>query len=240
MSIWGIADLHLSFSTDKPMAVFGEKWKDHPCKIKQAWEDQVSPEDLVVIPGDISWAMSPGEARADLEWLASLPGTKLIIRGNHDYWWSSISKVRRNLPEGVFALQNDHFLWGEWAVCGSRGWISPGENRFDDQRDYKIYLREKMRLELSLQSAYRSKARRLLAALHFPPFNSHREPSAFTELLEDYGVEICLYGHLHGASGKQVLEGERKGVDYRFVAADGLDFAPALIVGEARPNHFTE
>jgi len=233
MNIWSIADLHLSFSTDKPMEVFGERWSEHPVKIKIAWENKIKPEDLVVIPGDISWGMSLLEARADLEWLASLPGTKLIIKGNHDYWWSSISKVRQNLPPGIFALQNDHFNWGAWSVCGTRGWICPGEPRFDENEDHKIYLREVIRLELSLKSAYNNGGRTLLVALHYPPFNANQDPSEFTRLLKEYGVKKCLYGHLHGAALEQAFEGEMDGIEYRLVAADGLDFNPALIVNQS-------
>ncbi len=230
MSIWSIADLHLSFGSDKPMEVFGEKWREHPHRIKEAWESRVDPGDLVVIPGDISWAMSLSQASPDLEWIGALPGTKLIVRGNHDYWWSAISKVRKALPPGVYALQNDHFTWEGWAVCGTRGWTCPGDGRFDPERDEKIYAREKIRLELSLQSAYKKGCANILAALHFPPFNSYREPSAFTGLLEAFGVKICLYGHLHGEFLPMAYEGSLGGVEYRFVAADGLDFKPALIV----------
>jgi len=230
MSIWSIADLHLSFSTDKPMEVFGSRWKEHPKKIEEAWKGRVAPEDLVIIPGDISWAMSLPEALVDLEWLSLLPGTKLVIKGNHDYWWSTIGKVRRHLPEGIFALQNDHFNWGKWAVCGTRGWMCPGDMRFEAEQDYKIYQREIIRLELSLQSACRDGATNIIAALHFPPFNMRREPSGFTELLKDYHVAKCLYGHLHGTSLSQAFEGVMDGVEYQFVAADGLNFIPALIV----------
>ena len=153
-TIWALADLHLSGQSNKPMDIFGSEWEDHPDRIMQGWKENVRDDDLIIVPGDISWAMHLEDAACDLDWLASLPGRKVLVRGNHDFWWKSISKVRDILPSGIRAIQNDHFFYQGWAICGTRGWICPGDSRFDHERDQKIYLREIQRLELSLKSAY--------------------------------------------------------------------------------------
>ena len=230
MTIWALADLHLSHDQPKPMDIFGKAWEDHVEKIAFNWRRLVREDDLVIVPGDISWAMDLAGARADLDWLAALPGGKLLVRGNHDYWWSSISKVRAALPPGVAALQNDHFVFGDWAICGTRGWLCPGDEGFGGEHDQKIYRRELGRLQLSLESAVKAKQSRLIAALHYPPFERWTGPSGFTELLECYGVKHCLYGHIHDPSRERVFQGERGGVCYRFVASDGVDFTPVAVV----------
>ncbi|NLA46236.1 MAG: hypothetical protein GX866_01685, partial [Firmicutes bacterium] len=226
MAIWAIADLHLSHDRAKPMDIFGPCWENHAEKIAANWRRLVGGDDLVIVAGDISWAMQLSEAAADLNWIASLPGRKLLLRGNHDYWWSSISKVRAALPPGMAALQNDHYVFEDWAICGSRGWICPGEEGFDSEHDEKIYRREIGRLELSLESARLAGRERIVAALHYPPFNRQGSPSGFTELLERYGVSYCVYGHIHDEGRDRLFQGERGGVNYIFVAADGVDFTP--------------
>lgn len=229
MAVYALADLHLSHDRAKPMDIFGERWDGHPRKIETNWRKTVGEEDLVIVNGDISWAMRLAEAAADLEWLAALPGKKVLVRGNHDYWWSAIGKVRAALPPGIFALQNDYFLWSDWVVCGTRGWLCPGEEGFDEAQDEKIYRRELQRLELSLDSARRAGYDRIIAALHYPPFNRQGQPSGFTALLEEAGVAACVYGHIHDEGRDRVFQGERNGVRYRFAAADGVDFTPVLI-----------
>ncbi len=230
MAIYALGDLHLSFSQYKPMDVFGPEWEDHTEKIKKNWDRCVNDEDLVIVPGDISWAIYLKEALPDLQWLADLKGTKLLIRGNHDYWWSSVSKVRAHLPSSVYVLQNDHFIWNDWAICGTRGWVCPGEEGFDNEEDQKIYLREVQRLQLSLESARRQSLPAIIAAMHFPPFNRRGQPSDFTALLEQYGVKICVFGHIHDRGRELVFQGERNGVRYCFIAADGINFSPQLLV----------
>lgn len=230
MAIFAIGDLHLSHEQNKPMDIFGEDWTNHADKIRDNWNRVVSEEDLVIVAGDISWAMHLSDALPDLIWLGKLNGTKLLIKGNHDYWWSSIGKVRSRLPESVKALQNDHFAWGEQVVCGARGWICPGEEGFDNDHDQKIYMREAWRLQLSLESAGREDAPEIIAALHFPPFNRNGQPSAFTGLLEQYRVRLCVFGHIHDSGRDSIFQGERNGVEYRFVAADGIDFTPLKLV----------
>ncbi|MFY9384162.1 MAG: metallophosphoesterase [Dethiobacteria bacterium] len=230
MAIWAIADLHLSHDRAKPMDIFGPCWENHAEKIAANWRRLVGGDDLVIVAGDISWAMQLSEAAADLNWIASLPGRKLLLRGNHDYWWSSISKVRAALPPGMAALQNDHYDFEDWAICGSRGWICPGEEGFDSEHDEKIYRREIGRLELSLESARLAGRERIVAALHYPPFNRQGSPSGFTELLERYGVSYCVYGHIHDEGRDRLFQGERGGVNYIFVAADGVDFTPVRVI----------
>ncbi|HOL15449.1 MAG TPA: metallophosphoesterase [Bacillota bacterium] len=230
MAIWAIADLHLSHDRAKPMDIFGPCWENHAEKIAANWRRLVGGDDLVIVAGDISWAMQLSEAAADMNWIAALPGRKLLLRGNHDYWWSSISKVRAALPPGMAALQNDHYVFEDWAICGSRGWICPGEEGFDSEHDEKIYRREIGRLELSLESARLAGRERIVAALHYPPFNRQGSPSGFTGLLERYGVSYCVYGHIHDEGRDRLFQGERGGVNYIFVAADGVDFTPVRVI----------
>jgi len=230
MAIFAIADLHLAQSGHKPMDIFGEHWINHVQRLKDNWLEVVKDRDLVIIAGDISWAMQLSEALPDLQWLAELPGTKVLIRGNHDYWWSSIGKVRAALPASIYALQNDHYIWEEWAICGTRGWICPGDEGFENDQDQKIYLREIERLRLSLTSAARADAGKIIGALHFPPFNRSNQPSSFSELLEEYDVKKAVFGHIHDSGRDQIFQGLRNGVEYHFVAADGLEFKPKLLV----------
>lgn len=226
MSILAIGDLHLSASVNKPMDIFGEAWVNHTAKIKAGWEKVVETGDLVLVLGDISWAMKLEEAVLDLKWIENLKGTKLLIRGNHDYWWSSLKKVRAALPPSLFALQNDSFLWGDTVICGTRGWVCPGEEGFDEERDEKIYRRELERLRLSLEDALRKEHKRIIAALHYPPFNRQHEESGFTLLLEEYRVDLCVFGHIHDEGRNRIFQGEKRGVSYRFAAADGINFTP--------------
>ena len=220
MAVYAIADLHLP-ARQKPMDVFGEHWKDHFQRISADWEQRVAPDDLVLLPGDLSWAMHLEEALEDLNSIGRLPGTKLILRGNHDYWWSSVGRVRRALPEGMFALQNDSLLIGGRLYAGSRGWTLPGpESGAEDER---IYNRERLRLEMSLKHARRADASAPITALmHYPPLTDTQP--GFSDLLEAYGVTDCVYGHLHGAAVYGAVRGLRGGVRYHQVSCDGLDF----------------
>ena len=228
MQIYAIADLHLSLTSEKPMDVFGEAWRGHAEKLKRNWQERVQADDLVLIPGDISWAMQLSAALPDLSFIGDLPGKKILLKGNHDYWWSAIGRVRASLPEGMRALQNDSIVENGIGICGSRGWLCPGSNNFNAE-DQKIYLRELDRLSLSLASLPEVETK--IAMLHFPPFTDKEKGSGFTERLEAAGVQIALYGHLHGEANRYAFEGERNGVYYHCVAADKLDFMPKLIYG---------
>ena len=228
MQIYAIADLHLSLTSEKPMDVFGEAWRGHAEKLKRNWRERVQADDLVLVPGDISWAMQLSAALPDLSFIGDLPGKKILLKGNHDYWWSAIGRVRASLPEGMRALQNDSIVENGIGICGSRGWLCPGSNNFNAE-DQKIYLRELDRLALSLSSLPAVGTK--IAMLHFPPFADKEKGSGFTERLEAAGVQIAVYGHLHGEANRYAFEGERNGVYYHCVAADKLDFMPKLIYG---------
>ena len=223
MALYAIGDLHLSSNSDKPMDVFGSHWLFHHEKIRSSWLCNVDSEDTVLIAGDISWAMRLQEAKGDLNWIAELPGNKILIRGNHDYWWCSISKLNKLYPNMDF-IQNNYFEYNSYAICGTRGWISPNNNRFTDE-DSKIYMREVGRLELSLKAATKAGNKKIIAMLHYPPTNDQLEPSLFTELLESYNVEQVVYGHLHGIDSYAAgLRGQHRGINYHLVSCDYLDF----------------
>ncbi|HML68369.1 MAG TPA: metallophosphoesterase [Clostridia bacterium] len=228
MQIYAIADLHLSLTSEKPMDVFGEAWRGHAEKLERNWRERVQADDLVLIPGDISWAMQLSAALPDLSFIGNLPGKKILLKGNHDYWWSAIGRVRSSLPDGMRALQNDSIVENGIGICGSRGWLCPGSNNFNAE-DQKIYLRELDRLSLSLSSLPAVETK--IAMLHFPPFTDKEKGSGFTERLEAAGVQIVVYGHLHGEANRYAFEGERNGIYYHCVAADKLDFMPKLIYG---------
>jgi len=182
--------------------------------------------------------MKLDQAREDLAYLGSLPGRAVIIRGNHDYWWQAIGKVRRALPPNVTALQHDHVpLAGPWAVCGARGWTLPGTEGFTED-DRRIYEREVQRLALSLESAVKAGLRPAIAMMHFPPAQRDGAPTEFTRLLEEYDVKLCVYGHLHGESARGALRGTRRGVRYELVACDAIGFAPKLVAELAPGGDF--
>jgi len=196
--------------------------------VKKNWEALITEDDLVLIAGDISWAMHPEEAHIDLEWIHALPGTKVLIRGNHDYWWNGISKVRSALPPNCIAIQNDAFVFQDYAICGTRGWILPGHPKFTAD-DETIYLREIGRLKMSLERAA-SSDKPIIAMLHYPPCGQDGEDTGFTKLLEEYAVKVCVYGHLHGAAHRFAFEGVKNGVKYQLVSADYVNFCPVVVV----------
>lgn len=229
MAIFAIADLHLD-TGDKPMDVFGSAWERHAERIFLRWEQLVAGEDIVLIPGDISWAMTLKQAQPHLDQIGALPGRKVILRGNHDYWWHSASRVRDALPEGMQLIQNDSLLLDGVLVAGSRGWLLPVVDGFT-QDDLRIYERERIRLELSLSSARRRDEHApLVCMMHYPPLTEAVRDTGFTELLEAHRVDRVVYGHLHGAALKGAFRGEHRGVTYHQVSADGVGFEPALIM----------
>jgi hypothetical protein len=225
MNIYAIGDLHLSGTVPKPMDIFGDHWSDHWERIQQSWQQCVDEADLVLIPGDISWAMRLEEARADLQQIGQLPGKKIILRGNHDFWWGSLSQVQSLLTEGTHALQNNSFLFGNHVIAGARGWICPGNRNYSADTDEKIYLREAGRLELSLSHARRAAPNaRLIGMMHYPPSDQAGNTTLFTELFEKYGTQQVVYGHLHAASIRGALSGSIRGVNYTLVSCDATDF----------------
>lgn len=227
MNVFAIGDLHLSMSVDKPMDIFGPAWENHVGRMEQAWREAVGEEDLVLLPGDISWGMTLAEAGADLDFIARLPGVKVMIRGNHDYWWNSPTKVRGRIEKNVHIIQNDCFSYRGLHIAGTRGWTCPGSTGFSGN-DEKIYNRECIRLELSLKAL--PETGRRIAMLHYPPCNEYHAHSGFMALLEQFQVELLAYGHLHGKSCKGALQGVHGGVAYHLVSADHLGFAPKRIM----------
>ncbi len=224
MHIYAIGDLHLSGDPpQKPMEIFGSHWLGHKEKIKANWLESVQPQDTVIVCGDISWAMGLKDTAPDLHWLAQLPGRKVLLRGNHDYWWSSLAKMRQLYGSDFEFLQNNCLISGSTAICGSRGWVLPSSEGFTETDD-KIYKREAIRLELALRQAAALAPQSIVAALHYPPLFAPDERTLFTDLLEKYGVRYCVYGHIHGENHVQPFEGERAGVRYKLVSCDTQNF----------------
>ena len=222
MALYTMADLHLSFSTEKPMDVFGERWKDHPEKIAERWP--LTPEDTVVLPGDFSWAIDFSELAADMDFLEALPGTKILGKGNHDYWWETLSKMNRFLegkyPSVRFLHNNSYEVCG-CSVCGTRGWTL--ENSDEDE---KVLNREVGRLKTSLHSATAEP----VVFLHYPPLFGDLRCEPILDVLKTYGVKECYYGHLHGAGATNLArEGEVDGVRFTLISADHLNFTPLKV-----------
>ena len=228
MSYYAISDLHLSLQTNKPMDVFGSTWTDHPSRIQKAWSSIVNAEDYVLIPGDISWAMRFHEATEDFAFLERLPGTKVIGRGNHDYYWHSHQKMLDFLPAGMIPLDRHILQLPDFVLGSTKGWVCPGSSGYTPSEDEKYYKLEVRRLEMVLKKMGTDVGPRVIM-LHFPPTNEKLEPSLFTQLLEDYKVRLCIFGHLHGSSLKKAYDREQNHVHYQLVSADYLDFQPLLL-----------
>ncbi len=233
MAIYAISDLHLALSEDKPMDVFGARWANYMDRLYENWNNVVKADDYVIIPGDISWATYLERAYDDFDFINKLPGRKIISKGNHDYWWTTISKLNKFLEVNGFStisfMHNNSYTIGDTVICGTRGWNMPGEDDFDSE-DARIYQRELKRMELSLKSAKVPENGRLIAAIHFPAFNSNGVFSGLLDIMQKYNVQMCIYGHLHGEAHKYALEGLIKGIEFKLVAADKLAFCPVRIV----------
>ena len=245
VAIFAISDLHLSFNKPtglfdvdhekdvyKPMDVFG--WERHYEKIRDAWLETVGEADTVLIPGDISWGMKLEEARHDFEWISQLPGRKVMSPGNHCYYAQSKKKVRQALPEGMEWIDADYTVVEGVAVAGTRGWILPGDRYWDEERDRKIYERQVGRLRLALEAAARNcPDLPRVAMLHFPPVTRKITASGFLEVMKEFDVQTCVYGHLHGEAHKESVEGEFEGIYLQLVSCDYLNFRPVPLHLEA-------
>ncbi len=230
MRLFAIGDLHLSGGDDKPMDVFGPQWDRHFFHIRDHWLKLVGEQDTVLIPGDISWAMHLEEARADLEEIGRLPGRKILCKGNHDYWWNSISQVRSVLPAGITALQHNAADLGEAVVCGTRGWVLPAAETQLSAEDQKICRREAERLRLALEEASDlARGRPIIVMTHYPPLTADGAETIFSTLLEQYKVHTAVYGHLHGTGIQNGRNGECRGVRYHLVSCDSIGFCPKEI-----------
>ena len=227
MALYAIGDLHLCLSAPKPMDVFGGAWVGYLEKLKEGFST-VTSADTTVLLGDLSWALDLSGAREDFAWINQIPGRKIILKGNHDYWWNTATKFYKFCEENDFSdqwiLNNNHYECDGFAICGTRGWFFE-ENRSDDH-DEKVFKRELMRLEASLKSAGDLPK---LVFLHYPPLYKGYECTEILELLTKYEVCRCYYGHLHGASHGLAMEGQHYGIDFRLLSADRLNFKPYRI-----------
>jgi hypothetical protein len=227
MALYAIADLHLSFGADKPMDVFGGAWVGYVDKLREGLS-VIKPDDTTVLPGDLSWALDLDAAREDFAFINEIPGRKIILKGNHDYWWSTAAKFDRFCAENGFeqmsVLNNNCFFYGDLALCGTRGWF------FDEEKggthDEKVFRRELMRLETSLKAAGEHEK---ICFLHYPPKYRGYECPELLALLAQYGVRECYYGHLHGDSHKLAVTGDCRGLSLHMVSADYLQFRPLRI-----------
>lgn len=228
MAVFVIGDLHLSLGTDKPMDVF-PGWEGYLPKLEHNWRTLIQPEDTVVLAGDTSWAMNLQDAHADFAFLQTLPGHKWLLKGNHDYWWTTTRKMERFLQESGFdtlhILHNNACVIGQTALCGTRGWP------FDDvaAQGEKLMAREAGRLRMSLQAAQEIPHK--IAFLHYPPVYPGASAQELIAVLQDFGVTECYYGHLHGKSIRFAVQGEVDGIRYRLISADGLGFCPYKLDG---------
>lgn len=230
MGLFIISDLHLSSDNKKSMEVFGPKWHNYMNNIRINWENSITKEDTIIIPGDVSWATYLDDAVDDFNYLDALPGNKIIIKGNHDYWWTTLNKLNSFLKlhsfKSITFLHNNSIIYNDILICGSRGWICPGQEGFT-QDDLKIFNREINRLEASVLSGIKNDHKKIIVAMHYPPFDKDNKLNPQVEqLFTKYKVNMCLYGHLHGISQKEAFEGRINQVEYRMVSADYLDFIP--------------
>lgn len=225
MKVFAISDPHLSFDVNKPMSIFGAVWENHWEEISADWDQKVSDEDVVLIAGDISWAMRLEEAVSDLELIGARKGKKILIRGNHDYWWGGLGKIRAVLPDNMYVLQNDALRLDGYVFAGSRGWTVPEVGVTPCAEDIKLLERERLRMEMSLKAAQniRQEGDKLIAMIHYPPFDSRFCDSRFTELFREYKVDAVVYGHLHGNGCRTILEYDKCGIKYYLTSCDKLN-----------------
>ena len=229
MAIYAIGDLHLSFQENKPMSIFGENWKNHEEKIKDDWLSKVNEEDLVILLGDFSWAMDLKNTYLDFKYLNELPGQKLLLKGNHDYWWNTVTKMRKYLQENNFKnidfLYNNSYEYENKIIVGTRGWIISNE-----EEDKKLIQREANRLEYSIQDGIKKfgEDKEIMACMHYPPITiselKNNETTEFIKVMQKYNIKRCIYGHLHSTAIQEAVEGNVYGIELKLVSADALDF----------------
>lgn len=228
MSIYVIGDLHLAFSVDKPMDIFGNNWENHAEKIKLNWLKKVKKEDTVILPGDFSWATYLEDTYKDFDFLNSLPGNKIMSKGNHDYWWATVTSMKKYLRENDFNniefLYNNAYLVENKIIVGTRGWI----NSWRSQENYKILKRENDRLKLSIEDGIKKygNTKEMVAFIHYPPFYKEVVPEEidFIKTLNKFNIKKCYYAHLHGESHREAIEGNINGIEFKLVSSDYLKF----------------
>jgi predicted phosphohydrolase len=231
LALYAIGDLHLSLGCDKPMDIFGGGWNNYVEKIKSGFST-LKPDDVCVLCGDSSWGMTFEESLEDFKFISELPGKKIILKGNHDYWWNTVKKLgaffSENGIKNIDILNNNCFLYENAAICGTRGWMTEGE--VDTEHNTKIMAREAGRLCASLQAAGNAEIK--LCFLHYPPLVDSYCCQEIIDIMREYGVTRCYYGHLHGKSCNRAKVGMHDGIDYQLVSADHLGFVPMKILGE--------
>lgn len=225
MAIYTIADLHLSFNTNKPMDIFGQNWQNYEEKIKQNWQKNVTENDIIILPGDFSWAMYLEETEKDFKFINDLPGKKILLKGNHDYWWSTVTSMRKYLKEKEFTdidfLYNNSYEFENKIIVGTRGWAIS-----EEQEDIRLTKREVDRLELSIKDgiAKYGENKEIIVFMHYPPVTKNYMNTDYINLMKKYKIKKCFYGHLHGNSIQDAIEGIVDGIQLKLVSADGLDF----------------
>ena len=233
MSLFALSDTHLSLYNDKPMDVFGNRWQDYANKLDKGWRAVVTDKDTVVIAGDVSWGISLEEAKLDLQYLDSLPGQKIISKGNHDYWWSTAAKINAFFAENnittIKTMHNNAFTVGNLTVCGTRGWFSEGKNAPREADFDKIVAREAGRLDLSIKEGLKlSSDNEIIVFLHFPPVYNDYVCEEIVSVLHKYGIKRVYYGHIHGVYGMPSTF-NYDGIDFTVTSADYLNFVPTLV-----------
>lgn len=229
MAIYAIGDLHLSFQENKPMSIFGDNWGNHEEKIKKDWLSKVNEEDLVILPGDFSWAMDLKNTYLDFKYLNELPGKKLLLKGNHDYWWNTVTKMRKYLQENNFEnidfLYNNSYEYENKIIVGTRGWTISNE-----EENKKLIQREANRLEYSIQDGIKKfgEDKEIIVCMHYPPVTisemKNNEETEFIKIMQKYNIKRCIYGHLHSTAIQEAVEGNVYGIELKLVSADALDF----------------
>ncbi len=229
MAIYAIADLHLSFSNPKPMDIFGDNWVGHEEKIKKVWNELVTEDDTVLLLGDFSWATYLNDAKQDFEYLNNLPGKKIMLKGNHDYWWTTVTNMKNFFKENninnIEFLQNNSFLVENYIIVGTRGW-----NLKDEEQDSKMIKRELERLKLSINDGIKKYGndKEMIVCMHYPPITksviNNPEKEMFINIMKQYNITKCIYGHLHGESQEEAIEGEYQGINLKLISADYLKF----------------
>ncbi len=226
--IYAISDLHLSFAAEKPMDVFGSRWENYEARLCENWQAQIHQDDIVLMPGDTSWATYIKDGALDFDFINQLSGTKIISKGNHDYWWETLSKLNGFLDNNHFSsirfLHNTVEVFGNVAICGTKGYPET-ENEPEDEEEKKLYRRELARLENGICMAKKTGAEKIVVMLHYPPGTR----SGFAKCLREQQVDFCVFGHLHGGSFDKAAQGNVGGVEYRLVSCDYLKFSPLYL-----------
>lgn len=229
MSIFTISDLHLPLGIDKPMDIFGKKWDNYVQRIQENWQSTVKENDTVILGGDFSWATYLSQSYKDFEFLHDLNGKKILLKGNHDYWWSTLNKLNEFTKTNGFSdvsfLQNNVFTAENIAICGTRGWTLD----ISSPDDKKIYERELIRLRLSIEEALKADCEEIYVFTHYPPVTNQIPTTRFHGILKEYGIKKCIYGHLHGASHMTALTGLHNEIEYILASADYIEFMPILL-----------